>query len=99
MPFDQHFLLAAIAPRALYVTSAAGDLWADPLGEYLGCVAVSPVYTLLGKQPFEEARNQDVIPDVIRLHGGDVGYSRRKGTHFFSRTDWQNICTFMKDKL
>ncbi len=96
MPFDQHYLLALIAPRPLYVTSAAGDLWADPLGEYLGCLAVSEVYELLGKKG---VRNEDSIADDCVLHDGDVGYSRRPGNHFFSRMDWQRICAFMREKL
>lgn len=32
LPFDQHMLLGAIAPRSLLVTEAAGDLWANPRG-------------------------------------------------------------------
>lgn len=91
MPFDQHFLLAMAAPRPLYVTSAAGDLWADPLGEYLCCEAVSPVYALLGKKPFPGVEE---LSDSMAIHGGDIGYGRRPGTHFFSRHDWQHIMDF-----
>jgi hypothetical protein len=46
MPFDSHMLLSLIAPRALYVTSSADDLWADPRGEFLGLVHSSPAYAL-----------------------------------------------------
>ena len=92
MPFDQHFLLAMAAPRKLVVTSAAGDLWADPLGEYLGCVAVKPVYELLG---FGGVPEREALGDNAYLSGGQVCYFRREGTHFFSRIDWNAILDFL----
>ncbi len=93
MPFDQHFLLALIAPRLLYVTSAAGDLWADPLNEYLDTLAVTPVYQLLGMKGMEDV---EALSDSMVLHAGAVGYSRRVGNHFFSREDWGRIICFLK---
>ena len=95
MPFDQHFPLALIAPRKLYVTSASGDLWSDPLGEYLGCEAVSPVYELLGAKPMRKAEE---LKDDVRLDGGDVGYCRTAENHYFSREDWMRACDFMEDR-
>ncbi len=32
LPFDQHTLIAAIAPRAYFSTEALGDVWANPSG-------------------------------------------------------------------
>ena len=46
MPFDQHFVLALIAPRPLFVESGTEDRWSDPRGEELGLEAALPVYRL-----------------------------------------------------
>ena len=91
MPFDQHFLLAMNAPKKLYVASAAADLWADPLGEYLGCIAVTPVYELFGKKGISEEKE---LGDDEIVHGDFVGYHRRPGTHFLGRLDWQRAMVF-----
>lgn len=48
MPFDEHELLALIAPRPLCVASADEDLWADPAGEKLASQEAAKVYEFLG---------------------------------------------------
>ncbi len=48
LPYDQHFLHALVAPRALLVSEAYGDLWANPSGSYAACLAAREVYDLLG---------------------------------------------------
>ncbi len=96
MPFDQHFLLAAIAPRVVYVGSAQSDDWADPESEFLACVAASRVYELLGLKGLV---TEDKMPEPgIRLHKGQVGYHIREGGHFFSRDDWKCIMDYMNEK-
>lgn len=48
LPFDQHFLLALVAPRALLITNALGDLWANPAGTQQTYLAAKPAYEFLG---------------------------------------------------
>ena len=48
MPFDQHEVLALVAPRPLYVESGSEDRWSDPRGEFLSLEATAPVYALYG---------------------------------------------------
>jgi hypothetical protein len=48
LPFDQHFLKALVAPRALLTTEARDDLWANPSGSWQTHCAARAVYALLG---------------------------------------------------
>src|SRR5690606_36015346 len=57
---DQHQLLAAMAPRKLYVASAAADLWCDPRGEYLALKAAVPLWSAFG-HPVELPEADDIF--------------------------------------
>ena len=46
--FDQHFLRALVAPRALLTTEALQDDWANPQGSQLAKQAAQPVFDFLG---------------------------------------------------
>jgi hypothetical protein len=48
LPFDQHALKAAVAPRSLLSTEARGDTWASPRGTRLTYEAAREVYHFLG---------------------------------------------------
>lgn len=86
MAFDQHFLLAAIAPRAVYVASAEEDLWADPASEFLCCAAASQGFEALGLTGLV---TEDRYPRLNeKLHDGRIAYHVRPGTHYLSRYDW-----------
>ena len=50
MPFDQHELIAAIAPRAYLSTEALGDLWANPSGTWHACQAAREAWRLLNAE-------------------------------------------------
>jgi len=85
-PFDQHFLLALVAPRALYVCSATEDEWADPNSEYLCSIAASEAWRLL-RRPGLIGPDALPAPDMP-FHAGSVAYHLRTGAHFLSRSDW-----------
>ena len=86
LPFDQHCLLAMIAPRAAYIGGAIEDVWADNDNQFLSCVAASKVWELYGG---EGLITPDKMPDCGDvLTDGDVGFHLRKGSHYHSRTDW-----------
>jgi hypothetical protein len=93
-PFDQHFLIAAIAPRKAYVASAMEDSWADPYSEFLACHAASPAWKIHGLDGFC-APNRLPVPDE-EYTDGCVGYHLRPGTHFLSRYDWIRYIRFLK---
>lgn len=89
MPFDQHYLLASIAPRKVLVGSAAEDAWAGPESEFLSCLAASSAFETGLKH------NGKVPQAPEACLEGDIGYHIRYGKHYFSRTDWQRLMEFV----
>ena len=91
LPFDQHELLALIAPRPLYVESGSEDRWSDPFGEYLSLVAASPVYHLYGYDTFTDPQLPPVETPQIK---GRTGHHIRRGKHEILLYDWQQYIAF-----
>lgn len=91
LPFDQHMLISLIAPRAVYITSADEDLWADPRGEFLSLAYASPVYALWDYQSIRA----DEMPALNNpLIAGPRGYHVRSGGHNLTPQDWHYFMDF-----
>ena len=93
LPYDQHLLLACIAPRALLVEGFDSP-WFDTKGEFLALKAASPVWTFLGAEG---------LPDVdwpkdfeMTAVGHRLGYVRRNGQHGLWAYDWEWLMGFAK---
>lgn len=93
MPFDQHMLLALVAPRPLYVASASRDDWADPRNEMRAAQMCGAVYSLYGLRPL--TWQEDGLPAVnTPFIGGDVAYHLREGGHDIVLYDWERFMDF-----
>ena len=95
LPVDGHFVLALIAPRPLYVSSAIDDPYSDPQGEFESVVAASAVYRLFGKQ----AVDVTAMPPVEHPVGGVLRYHLRSGPHDVTEYDWQQYLKFADDQF
>ncbi|MDX2443931.1 MAG: acetylxylan esterase [Bacteroidales bacterium] len=91
LPFDQHMLVALIAPRLVYIASADRDLWADPRGEFLSGLNANPVYELFGLKGVETAT---MPPLNTAIQEGKIGYHIRAGGHGVSLYDWNKYMDF-----
>ena len=91
MPFDQHLLLACVAPRALLI-EGFNKPWFDTEGEFLALQAASPVWTFLGEKGLPAvAWPADYDTAAI---GPRVGYVRRDQGHGISAIDWHWMLDF-----
>ncbi|MDF2157497.1 acetylxylan esterase [Algoriphagus sp. CAU 1675] len=94
LPFDQHQLIASLAPRAVYVASAMEDLWADPKGEYLSLQLASRTYGEIYGTQLDLPEGYEFEPHVHQV--GPVGYHLREGKHNLISEDWEKFLEFAR---
>ncbi|MCL2666078.1 MAG: hypothetical protein FWE82_10735 [Defluviitaleaceae bacterium] len=86
-PFDQHFLVACVAPRKIYVANSDDDAFCDELSEFLSLAAADPVFKLLGCAGLSRPDRLPVTGD--RFAEGSAAYHLRPGKHSFADEDWR----------
>ena len=91
LDFDQHLLLASIAPRSLLVLGFDKP-WFDARGEFLACRAASCVWEKFagGGMP---AGDQPKLFETLAV-GDRLGYARRSGEHAIAPQDWDWLLDF-----
>jgi len=86
LPFDQHQLIALVAPRGYHGGDGVKDAWADPRGSWLALVEASKVWALFGAPP---ALNDAMPPVGDLLSAGPVACHVRAGGHDLTALDWK----------
>ena len=82
LPFDQHMLVAMMAPRPLLLGNSARDQWSDPKGSFAAAKAAGAVYELYGEDGFTAKNLKDFNPRET------LAFQFREGTHGITPEDW-----------
>jgi len=90
LPVDWHMLVATMAPRPVYISTAEEDYWGDPNGSFLSGKYAEPVYALFG----EKGLGVEEQPAVETPVGDFIGYHKRKGGHGLNEYDWEQYLNF-----
>jgi hypothetical protein len=87
MPVDSHEFIALVAPRAVFIGGGAlltdpvyvpGDAWQDAQGMFMGAVAASPVWDLLGAKGLGTTT---FPPMGTLIDSGDVAFRQHEYGH------------------
>jgi len=87
--FDQHELIALIAPRPVLLGNARRDVWSDPNGAFRAAQGADPIYELYGVKGLDQARLKPYDP------AADIAFWLRPGTHGVVKEDWPAFLAFL----
>lgn len=92
MPFDQHQLVALMAPRPVAIASATLDDWAGQRGEFLSALLSSSAWEAYGKKGLVAPQGMPAADEP--LQEGCVSYHLRTGKHDMGSEDWSRYMDF-----
>lgn len=87
--FDQHQLLALIAPRPVFLGNARRDVWSDPNGAFRAAMAADAVYELFGVRGLDQTSLKPYDP------AAEIAFWIRPGTHGVVKEDWPAFLAFL----
>ncbi len=90
LSFDQHHLIAALAPRPILLGNARRDVWSDPEGAFRAALAANKIYDLYVSEGMTADRLDEFRP------ADDISFWIRPGTHGIVEEDWPAFLAFLK---
>jgi hypothetical protein len=103
LPVDSHEMIAACAPRPVFISAGNGpgatnpdgtveinDAWVDARGSFLAAVGAAPVYDLLGKRGLGTTDMPAIDTAVV---DGDLGFRQHTAGHTPNPT-WPTFLSF-----
>ena len=93
LDFDQHMMIALMAPRAVAIASASEDDWAGQRGEFCAAALASPAWRLYGKRGLETKGRGMPVPGEA-MQEGMISYHVRPGRHNLTPEDWRRYMDF-----
>ena len=96
LPFDQHMLLALIAPRSVYVAGAQDDRYCDTFAEYQALLHAGQVYRLYNPETIKSKIPPNVNQPIVV---GKMGWHIRSGGHGLTMYDWEQYLNFADNQF
>lgn len=94
IPFDQHLLVALVAPRALIDTQGLQDKWANGTAALRGLRAADPVWKLLGAPGLVGEGMLELGAPITKDNTGNVLQYRLDTRHEVNRQFWEKVLDF-----
>lgn len=85
LPFDQHCLIALVAPRPILLMNAVEDEWANPPGQFHMLKLAAPAWRTCGALVDEPG----AMPEPGQRPKGLLGCHIRPGPHSCTAADWE----------
>ena len=96
LPVDQNLLLAASAPRKLYVANAEDDLWSDPQGAFNSLKSARSAYALYYGNSVLPEEMETYLPIGQAYFCESMGTHIRSGGHDITAEDWKFYLDYME---